>query len=413
MRTEFNKELIWNYISLVFMAISGLIMNIIIAFFYGSNVLGVFSETYAWYMILSQLSVWGIHMAIVKFVPEKDGEIEKNSLLKTGLFLTILTSLTITGISEIVLLFLGDTAWGKSMQIAFTGMILLSVNKVLLNYLNAISQMIPYAFFSSLRYVCLGVIILLVSLFGLRYEYLAIVFPLTEIIVFAAMLVFFLFRVPMPGKFESHSMGKIFFFGTKILPSYMVLEMNTKVDVVCLGMLVSDVSLIGKYSFAIFFTEGFYMLYITVRKLINPGIAKTHAVGSLANYIDETSSFLKKYLTIGGTAAFAGISIGFMVICGILGKNEFQSGVIYILIIGAAILFNGKYIVFGDLLAQTGFPLEESILNIMTIAGNFVLNILLISIFGVSGAAGATAVSYFIFSIYMKWRVKRRVGFRI
>lgn len=413
MNKGFNITLILNYMSLGLMAISGLLMNTVIAAYYGAEALGIFSETYAWYLIISQLAVWGIHMAIVKMVPEETDEKKRGAVLKTGLILVILSSLLITGISEGALLFMADLPWQHSMQIAFTGLMMFSVNKVLLNYLNAVSRMNAYALFTSLRYLCFGLIIVIESWLGLTLDYLAVVFPGTEIIVFFAMATYFVAKVQFIGKAQKNIARKMMYFGTKIIPSYMVMELNTKVDVVCLGALANDVSQIGIYSFAVFFTEGFYMFYVTIRKIINPDISKANVENSLEERISEINYGLKKYTRLGGTAAFLGIMVVYFITCLIFGRIEYGFGIAYIAVIGLSILINGKSIIFGDLLAQTGLPLDESILNIVTVGANFILNIILIFSFGTMGAAVATAISYFIFNWYMKWRVRRRIGISI
>lgn len=407
---KFNKAIFWNYISLVIMAASGLSMNAVIALFYGSAVLGAFGETYAWYMILSQLSVWGIHMSIVKHVPETNNPEEKGALLKSGIAITIVTSLLVTIASEFVVCFLSDVAWKRSMQVAFLGLVFFSVNKVFLNYLNAIYKMVAYSIFTSIRYAILAIGMIVLSLGGTESDYIALIFPLTEIIVFLGMLGYFFFRIPVQGKLSSILSKKMLCFGTKILPSYMVLEMNTKVDMVCLGMLVSDVSQIGIYSFAIFFTEGFYMLFVIIRKIVNPGIAEANIEGKISERIAEMKRYLHRYVILGGGAAYLGVIIGYVILCSFMQRPAYRAGVMYIIVICFSIAVNGKYIVFGDLLAQIGYPLEESVLNIVTVTGNFILNIILIMVFGMLGAAIATAVSYFVFSFYMKVRVKERVG---
>lgn len=410
---KLNKVLLWNYVSLGIMAVVGLLMNALIVLYYDSDALGVFSETYAWYMILSQIAVWGIHMAVVKYVPETDCEKERGTIVRTAVMISIITALLVTVVSETVLYFMDGVAWKRSMQIAFLGLMLLSVNKILLNYLNAVDRMVTYAVFVSVRYLLLGLGIWFFSVIGVRPEWLAVVFPVTEIIVFLITLGYFMLRIPVGGKTDRKVFRKLLYFGTKILPSYMVLELNTKVDVVCLGILRSNVSQIGIYSFSIFFTEGFYMLYVTIRKMINPGIAAANNEKRLLEQITEIKKRLHRYVTLGGGAAYVGISIGYMIFCKLIQRPAYSVGVIYILIICLAIAINGRYIVFGDLLAQAGYPLEESILNVLTVAGNFILNLILIKIFGTIGAAAATAVSYFIFSFYMKIRVKERVGFTV
>lgn len=404
------KAVIWNYISLICMAMSGLVMNSMIAMFYGTEALGIFNETYAWYIILSQLSVWGMHMAVVKFVPETDCEVEKGALLWTCLLLAAVISLVITILSEAIVYFLDDLAWQKSMSIAFTAFILFSINKVLLNFLNATYRMVPYGIFTSLRYGCFGALIVAFSVVNVDSEYLAFVFPLTEIIVFITMIIYFILNISVKGQPDRILASKMFFFGTKILPSYMVLEMNTKVDVLCLGFLGEDIAQIGIYSFATLFTEGFYMLYIVVRKIINPSLSEANVKGKIKEHIDEEYKRLKKYLIYGGAISYIVLAVGFYIICMILERPEYQMGMIFVLIISLSIAINGKSIVYGDLLAQVGFPLEESMLNLLTVMVNIIMNLLLITFFKAVGAAIATAISYFVYSFYLKSRIRKRVG---
>lgn len=407
---EFNKAIICNYISLIFMAISGLMFNAVIAFYYGSDALGIFSETYAWYTVLSQVSVWGIHTAIVKYVPESSEEKQRGTILKTGLVLVLIMSLVVTIVSEFAVFCIDSIAWKKSMQIAFSGLVLFSINKVLSNYLNALCKMVDYAIVTSVRYIFFGLWILLLSIINVEPDILATVFPVSELCVFIVLLIIFFTKVRISGNFDSKISRTMFCFGTKIMPSYMVLEMNTKVDIICLGALVSDVSKIGIYSFAIFFADGFYMLYTVIRKIINPDIAKSNAKGTIVEDIKTLNKKLKKYLLYGGATAYVGISSAYLILCFILGKAEYQWGVIYILIICLSIALNGKYIVFGDLLAQAGFPLEESVLNIITVIANLILNTIFIIFFGTIGASIATAISHFIFSFYIKARAKNLLG---
>lgn len=402
-----KRDLVCNYISLVIMAITGLLMNTIVAVVYGAAVLGVFSETYAWYTILSQISVWGIHMAVVKYVPEKKEDTEKGTILKNGIIIVTISSVIITILAEIAVFFLGDFAWKGYMKIALTGIVLMSINKVLLNYLNALSKMTAFAFFSAIRYVFFGVFIWIVSAIHIAPDYLPFAFPITELVGFVSLLIYYMFRMSIKGKINRFSLLEMVEFGTKLIPSYMVLEMNTKVDVVCLGLLSQDIAQIGIYSFAIYFTEGFYLLYVTIRRIVNPELSKANIDGVIRNHIESVKEKLKKILVYGGGGAYLGVSVAYIFLCIILNRGEYKIGVIYILIICFAIVLNGKYIVFGDVLAQTGHPWEESIVNIITVVCNFVFNILFILLLGPIGAAIATATSHFVYSACQKVVVKR------
>lgn len=334
---EIKKELCWNYISLIIMAISGLAMNAMIALFYTSSALGIFNEVYAWYLILSQIAVWGIHMAVVKFVPERSSDDDKGSILRTSLLLVFISSLIVASAAEIIIWHLFDLEWRFSLALACTGLVLFSVNKVLLNYLNAIHEMTIYAVFTALRYGMLMAVVLILSFYHISSDWLTIVFPITEVIIFAGLCLYIVFKCKVGGCIDKKYIRELICFGAKILPSYMVLEMNTKVDVICLGFILADTSEIGIYSFAILFTEGFYMLYVTIRKLVNPGLSEANSKGRIVEYVESIKDRMKKYLLIGSTAAYVLLLGGYELICIIIRKQEYQIGIIYIAIICAGI----------------------------------------------------------------------------
>ena len=60
-KSKFSVDLLYNLISFGFIASVGLLINLIIIHFKGYDELGIFNQVYAIYLLLSQLSVFGIH----------------------------------------------------------------------------------------------------------------------------------------------------------------------------------------------------------------------------------------------------------------------------------------------------------------------------------------------------------------
>ena len=410
---KLSKDLFFNYISLVIMATAGLLMNVLIAGFYDASVLGVFNETYAWYMILSQISVWGIHMAILKYIPEQEVPKNKESILWTSVLVTMMTAGATVGFSEAVLFMVKASAWKKSLQIALTGLFFFSLNKVFLSYLNAVYKMTSYAVFQTLRYLTLIAVIFVIAVKGRDSNLLALSFPVTEGITFFILFVYIRLYLGTAIDFRWKYARGLFSFGTKILPSNMVTEMNTKVDVICLGFLLNDTARIGVYSFSVLFTEGFYMLYMTIRKLINPGIAEANVRGMLDDYISSVQRILKKYVGPGAVLAYSFILCVYFIICRVMLSAEYQIGLLFIAVICSAIMINGTKIIFGDVLSQTGYPLDESKINIVTVLSNTLFNIGLICLLGAIGAAVATGLSHFIYGRCLQRAITKKNGLRI
>lgn len=409
-----KKVIILNYVSLAIMALSGLLINYIIARYYNSSTLGLYTEAYAWYMILSQIAVWGLHMAILKYIPETEDINEKESIMDNAIILSVATSGITILLSLIVILFI-DIEWGKALLGAVLGLGFYSINKILLNFLNAINKMAIYAFIQMVRYSLLCILISIIATLEGDGNSLTLIFPLTEFIVSVILhfVVGNIRRSHINAKPRWDICKKLLLFGTKILPSNMVLELNSKVDIVCLGFFIKDTAAIGVYSFAILFTDGMYQLYITLRRILNPHIAKNNADGELKNYLFFLNNKSKKYLDVFSLLGLCIVILVYYLICRLIVGREYSIGLIYILIIGLSIVITGKQIILGDILAQTGFPLEESKLNTITVLFNFVLNLFLILTIGIKGAAIGTALSYICFAILLKRMCRARVSINI
>lgn len=403
--------LIWNYSSTAVMAVCGLLMTSIIALFYDASVLGIFNESYAWYVILSQLSVCGIHMSVLRYVPERKEE--KGEIFISALAITMFIAITVLMVAEGVLVQMPDMPWKISMQVAFLGIPLFSLNKVLLNYLNAIYEFVAFSVFQSMRYLLLtGVIAGIASVRG-NADFLPYAFLISELIVCFGGMSYLLLKKKIGGKISKKWVWNVVLFGVKIFPANMVAELNTKVDVVCLGFLIEDTAKIGVYSYAILFTEGFYMLYFTIRKIVNPQIAEFNAKGKLKEYVHTVNKIMRKYLMPSTVLVYFLVLFMYFIICQIFKTSEYKVGLIYIAIICLSIGINGKNIIWGDFLSQIGFPAEESKVNLQAIVSNIGFNILLIFCFGTIGAAIGTAISYFIYTMSQKKYIYRKTGNRI
>lgn len=407
-----KNDVVWNFISFGVVAVSGLLMNLVISHYYDSAILGIFNETYAWYAILSQIAVWGIHMAVLKFVSETESDYERATLLKTSIFASVLNSTVIILVVEVVITSLPYFAWKQSLRIGVIGLLFFAINKILLNYLNAIYKMKGYAFFQAFRCVLIVVFLLIFSLWQYSPDYLSLSFVITEGIVFFAIYLYIRVEQKQRGVFDFETFKKVISFGTKILPSNMVTEMNTKVDIVCLGFFVKETSQIGVYSFAILFAEGFYTLLFTLRRFVNPDLAIMYVNKQLNIYVDNLIKRKLKMVLFFFIVLFM-ILVAYYTICPFIGSDEYTVGLVYITVIGAAIAMNSVKIILGDVLAQTGFPLEESTVNVITIVSNFIFNVVLINLFGTMGAAIATAASYFVYRTCLKFFVSKKLKIRI
>ncbi len=413
-QTDFTRGLMWNYISIIFLAAGGIVFSFLIGFYYDAETLGNFNLTYAYYIVFSQVGVWGSHMAVTKYVSEYAGDKRKvNMILSSALLVVVLIS---TG--------LGGLVWGicnfgireliteslqDSMNAVILAVLFFSMNKVILGYFNGLSRMKEYAVFQSMRNILIAFWIIIFAIFKVPGYKISFCFAYAEIIIFLLEVPLVVIKEKFAICFSMEWMKKVLAFGTRIMPANIVLELSTKVDILCLSWVLRNEEMIGIYSFAALFAEGFYQLFVVIRRSINPLITQNYIKGRLPDYYKKVTDQVKKVGYLSGIICLVLLMTGYRILCFFIGDAGYYAGTFSLLIIASAIVFNMKSIIFGNILSQTGNPTAESINNILTVTSNFALNILFIFQFGMVGAAIATGTSYFVFSVNQRLMVRRKL----
>lgn len=409
-----SGDIIYNYISVAVTAICGAVFSIIIGYYYDAAVLGRFNTIYAYYIVLSQFCVCGVHMAIVKYAAEEGQSGYGISLLIKSISVCICSSLTVIGSGAIVtnlfLIHILSSSMIKSINTIWIALLFFSINKVFLGWLNGHLRMRAYACFQASRNLIIALSLLIFAINDLSGEILTYCFLTAELLLFVFELLFILVSADRKiVEKTTVSFRALIWFSLRILPSNAVLELNTKVDVICLSFILNDERLIGIYTFAAMFGEGFYQLFVVIRKVINPKITQHHVAHSLKDYIHKLTSKYMIWIYLGFSITGTLLIGGFVVLVHLLGKNYYLSGINILCILCIAMVLNSKSIIFGNILAQTGHPFDESVLNIITTASNGLLNIILIIKFDMIGAALATGLSYFVYNFTQKYQVKRKL----
>src|ERR1035437_3200163 len=135
---KFGTDVMWNVASLAVLAVCGIIMNIIIAWYYTPDVLGAFNQVYAFYMVFSQFAVVGIHLSVLKYVAQystKPGIYR--SLFTVALFLSsgfaIVACIVFWQIrGEFGRLMMNNPGVSTGLAYATLGLFFFSINKVFL-----------------------------------------------------------------------------------------------------------------------------------------------------------------------------------------------------------------------------------------------------------------------------------------
>ncbi len=415
-RNAVVQGLILNYASIGILSVSGFIFNIMIMLFYDASVLGIFNQVYSWYIVFSQITVLGIQASVTKYSAEfQDNEEENGKIIGSALVCTAISALVVSFLIECVLnvISVERTQLIDSIKLAVLALVFFSLNKVILGFFNGMSKMNAYAIFQALRYLLIAAGIVGLALWGCQGTWITLCFLIAESVLFLISMIYLftckIVKIRCSGKWMTNHLK----FGVKIIPSNFVLELNTKADVICLGVLLKDDYLIGIYSFALLFAEGFYQLFVVLRRSLNPVLTQQYMKDMLGEYWNGLKAKVGKPFYWGVFGGYLALLCGYYVLCNLLGKQEYISGILPLAIVCCSIALNAKYIVMGNLFSQIGMPLEESYVNVVTVVSNVGLNLICIILWGCMGAAGATAVSYFVFSAIIRKKANNKIGFEI
>ncbi len=394
------------------MTVSGIGMHLLISWIYGASIYGVFNQVYAVYIVASQFAVVGIHLSVLKHSSEyrEDSEIT-TSLLQAGVLLasgfSIVTVLIITGIRN----WIGDVYQSPEISTGILyltpGLVFFSLNKVMLSYLNGLSRIKEYALFQSGRFVFLIISLLIIIGVGSPGYVLPVIFSISEILVFVLVL------LRLPEFFSSINLEVVlkwiqrhFSFGIKSFFSNVLLDLNTRVDVLILGYLSGD-DVVGIYSLAIVLIEGLYQIPVALRVNYSP-ILVTQIVQNKWNDLLETvrkgRKFTYLFMLVVGVAAILAFHLGIQLYG--QGSEYAQSLPLFIILMTALVISSG-YLPFGNIILQAGYPGKHSLMIMIQVLINIILNIILASQFGAMGSAIATGISLIAIIPLMKVFTKR------
>ncbi|MHC1784662.1 MAG: oligosaccharide flippase family protein [Anaerolineaceae bacterium] len=363
-----------------------------------SSIYGVFSQVYAVYIVASQFAVVGIHLSVLKHSSEyMNNRDNTQGILQAGIILALLFSMVTATIVFLLKNWIGSIFQSSNISSSIVyiipGLVFFSLNKVLLSYLNGLARIKEFALFQSGRYIFLLISLFLIIGLNLSASLLPVIFSTSECLLFLLMV----FRLPEifhrfnPSVF-SIWIRRHFSFGIKSFFSNVLLDLNTRVDILILGLWYSD-EVVGIYSLAIVVIEGLYQIPIALRVNYSPIIV---TLISQENWDQLISIMIKgKKLTyiIMVCVGFASLVL-YPVALMVYGEgSEYLQSVIPFSILMVALIVSSGYLPFSNVLLQAGLPGTHSFMIMIQVFLNIVLNLVFAYLFGAIGSAIATGIS--------------------
>lgn len=419
-KNKLNRDIFWNILSLIILAICGFIINPIILKIKGPEALGVFNQVFSFFIVVSQFSVGGIQFSVLHYCSKNvDGKEKYSIIISSALFIVLFI-----GIINSVILYsflevfnkIWSTKVVKGILFIIPGLIFYSLNKVMIMSLNGMRYMISFAIFQAMRYILILSAIILIALKIEHIEYLSISLTFAETILFFILVIYIkYFVVPIKiikSKKNIDWIKKHLSFGFRGFLSGALIELNTRIDILMLGIFTNDLT-VGIYSFASTFAEGFSQIINVVKQNIDPIIGKAISLGNKEEVEELSKSLRKKYypiLIILGIIAITCFPI-FIKILGTQYNLKISWGVFAILITGITI--PSGYRIFISILVMGGKPGMFTILIAMSAITNTVLNLIFIPNFGIFGPAISTMLLYISEAIFVVIITKKVFGIKL
>lgn len=396
---KFLTDTAWNYGAFGLMASVGAILNFFIAAWFGVEVLGVFNQVYAIFVVTAQFAAMGLHDSVQKHVAELDhdpGQVHVVSI--SALTLAGITGSLVAGgifvLSNPIAWLLDSDAVGKGIALAAPGLLFFALNKVMMGVLSGARRLKPFAAAQGLRVIAILICCLTIAWLEQPGYVLGICFTIAELVLFPFLLL--LVRPQLFGSSGGSAFPKWlkahFHFGIKAMLNGFLSESYIRIDILMLSLFLSDFD-VGIYSFAAMFVEGLFQVPVVVRTVTNPELVRLLARRDKPKVIQ----FCRKValLSLGIFILIcAGVLLVFPYLAPFFPDNLIVLCYPLLLVLVSGLVIFSTTIPFDHILLQAGLPGRQSLLMTINVMINIALNLLLIPLFGLYGAAMATAIAF-------------------
>lgn len=403
--------------SFFILAVSGILINIAVAYLRGAEALGIFNQAYSVYIIVSQIAAFGIHYSVLRSSAYHDREPTlQGRILISGAVPALVAGIslaTIVVVAEPVFATLFSEPTARAISFAGFGLALFPLNKVLIAFLNGLRHMKAFAVFQALRYILVAAVATGVAASDLPFEYASFCFLVAEATtVIGTVLYISILRLAPSPTVDRKWVVSHTIFGGKSLFAGMFGEINTRVDVLMLGLFLDDAA-VGIYSFAAMLMDGLYHLLAMVRVNFNPYLVtatRDKDWPPVQRLFTRSRRFAPLVL---GVLCIGVVLFYWIVTSYIVPERGLQAGLPTLIILLSSLTLVSAYIPFDNLLLTGGYPALQTLQQFFAVATNVVLNVALIPVLGISGAAVGTGLSYIASIIFLIVLSRRIFGWNM
>lgn len=408
---KFAIDIGWIFISQVFTIFLGFLLRIFLGRFLGPGGLGLYAMTFTVYSLAGLVGGVGIPTALVKFASEHKGNREKlnpfiSSAIINSMIFGVVVGFLIFHISGMIANFFNMPELNSLIKIIGIALPFLILNNtLLLGLCTGIRDMKLHGLGIACRSILLfGLAVLFVSIgWGVKGVVSAIMFSEIGTFILSHLLTRKHFNFSIQDYPQTTKV--LIPFGTRLFLASAIFTFNTNADRLFIGFFLTDKD-VGIYAIALAIAAAFQIIPGVISRVTYPMMSEydgkeMHQENEIL--INKTMKYTLIILSLLGLLI---IFLSEDIIFVLLGR-EFLSAVLPATILVFAMIFFGSMASIGSAFSAAGRPDIPYKLNLVSLSVNILLDMMLIPIIGISGAAIGTATSLMVLTTLSIWILYR------
>jgi stage V sporulation protein B len=410
-KNKFSNEVFLILSSSVILGISGLLLNILIGYYYIPEALGVFNQCFALIQVLSVICAFGITSSNLHFVSKyadnyKQRSIIQSSAISISFILSTFIFIVLYFIAKAFDSFFFNYEVNKALLNILYVLPIMVVNRINISYLNAIREIKLYSIVQSIRWIILLIIVVFFIFIKASIYILVSAFVFSELIMFIILIFCLKSKLHFTFFFNVYWIKKHLIFGSKTILVSAMRETNNKIDIFLISFFLTNYY-VGIYSFASAFCSGILMLPSAISTNFNPIISKLWHDQKFEELQAKINTIKKHISKIMIVVFFLAAFLYPFIVKFVMNNPVYYNNIhiFYILLIGVSFL--GSYNFMGAFLTMIGKPEIQLYHMFVVVSLNITLNIILINLFGLIGAAFSMSIvkilSILSLNFFIRW----------
>ena len=413
---KFAFDVGWVFTSSIFVLLLHFLQKPIMARYLGPDGLGLFSMVTMIAGIIMLIAGLGIDNAIVKYVAEYKDDKNKLHTLFSSAFITM----AIFGVVASIVLFIFSNKFASIFDMPSLSHLLKIYAFVLpfslmygtiLGFLNGLREMKYYSFLTTLNSTMIFLFILtfLFLGFGIKGALVGDMLALIVVTVIAGAVMKKFVHFVISDYIENAK--TLTAFGSRLVGANMIGQIYNYIDIIMIGYFLTSTE-VGYYAVAISLSKFFWLVPKAMATVAYPAISEYWAKNDLQainKLVDKSTKYSACILV------FAGMSVIFFAedIITFLFTAEFLPAVLPLTILIIGTVTSGILRSVGGIFASVGKV--NLVLKITAIGaiGDVLLNILLVPVYGIIGAAIATAAAYVLFTVILIYFLRKELTIKL